>query len=120
MAGRPLVAYAFDAVLEAGAHALVVVVGDRGEQVREAFGGDYRGTSVRYVSRPEPLGLEDAVRRGGDAVDGTALVLNGDTVVRGPLGDVAAAGRDADAAVLVDRVSRDAARDTGVLDVETG
>lgn len=118
VAGRPLVTHALDALLGAGADRLVVVVGYRGDQVREALGTTYRGRPVRYVDQPEPVGLGDAVARARDAVDGTALVLNGDNVVRGNLADVAAAGRAADAAVLVERVSRAAARETGVVVVE--
>ncbi len=120
VAGRPLVAHVLDALVDAGADRLVVVVGDRGDQVREVVGDAVRATPVRYVAQPEPLGLGDAVARARDAVDDAALVLNGDNVVAGNLADVAEAGRDADAAVLVDRVARDVAAETGVVVVEEG
>lgn len=120
VAGRPLLAHVLDALVAAGADRATVVVGNRGDQIRERFGGTYGETPLRYVTQPEPLGLADAVARAREVVGGTALVLNGDNVVKGNLADVAAAGRGADAAVLVERVTRAAARDTGVLVVEAG
>ena len=117
VAGRPLLAYPLDTLLELGVDELVVVVGYRGDQVVEAFGDAYRGRPVTYVEQPEPAGLADAVRRAEPHVEDDFVVVNGDNVFDADLAPVVARHREADpdATLLVDEVSADEAADTGVL-----
>lgn len=81
--GRAMVCAVVDACLEAGCGRVVVVVGYKGELVREALAG--YGERVEYAVQAEQLGTGHAVMaaRGafGDAVKGEVFVLCGD----GPL-----------------------------------
>lgn len=122
VAGEPLLARVFDAVVPLGVETIVVVVGDRGGQIVDRFGEAYRGTPLRYVHQPEPRGLGHAVRLAGRHVDGDALLVNGDNVMGGDLTPVVERHREATpaATVPVEPVTRAEARDTGVVVVEDG
>jgi dTDP-glucose pyrophosphorylase len=120
--GRPLLAHALDAVRPV-VDGAVVVVGYRGERVRERFGETYRGLPLTYVEQPEQRGLADALTCAEPAVEGPFVHLNADNVF-GPNPSGAANVRrlvarrretDADAVLLVERVSREAARRVGVV-----
>lgn len=115
VAGRPLLEHCFDAL--GFADAFVVVVGHRGEQIRTRYGEHYRGTPVRYVDQSEPLGLADAVLRAEPEIEGPFVSLNADNVFRADLGRVATTHREsaADATLLVERVSSEVARTSGVV-----
>lgn len=119
VAGRPLLAYALEA-LAPHVSECVIVVGYRGDQIRERFGSSFEGLPLRYVEQPEPRGLADAVRRAAAAVEGECCQLNGDNVLRGDLDEVVAThrDRDADATLLVEEVAPARARRGGVLVVD--
>lgn len=77
--GKPLVEH----VLEAAAphvDSYVVVVGYRGNQVRDAIGGEFAGNDVTYVEQTDQRGTAHAVERARSEVDDRFLVLNGDVV----------------------------------------
>ena len=117
VAGSPLVTYAFDALLSAGADRLVVVVGYRGRVIRERFGETYEGVPVEYVEQDDRRGLAHALEQALPAVEAPFLVMNGDNVCRANLSAVVERHRDSDAAatLLVESVSPEAARETGVV-----
>lgn len=119
--GRPLLSHVFE-TLSPHVESIVVVVGYRGDEIRERFGDRHDGTPVTYVEQDEPAGLADAVRRAEPVVDGPVLQLNGDNVLRGNVAEVVATHRDrnADATLLVDRVTPERAARGGVLEVEDG
>jgi glucose-1-phosphate thymidylyltransferase len=122
--GRPLLSYVFDRLVDLDSadvgieiEAIVVVIGYRGDQIRQQYGEAYRGTRLTYVTQDRRRGLADAVFRAADHVDSTFVVLNGDNVFGAGLGDVldrhertAASGT-----VVVERSSIDVARTTGVV-----
>lgn len=82
---KPFVAYTLDAwidegVLKPGADELFIVVGHHAEQVRHAFGLEWRGIKVRYVEQPTPRGTADALARVAPYLhEPQALVWLGDT-----------------------------------------
>jgi NDP-sugar pyrophosphorylase family protein len=82
---KPFMAYTLDAwidggVLRPGEDELFIVVGHHAEQVRHAFGLEWRGVKVRYVEQPKPLGTADALARVAPFLHGPhALVWLGDT-----------------------------------------
>lgn len=121
VAGRPLLSYVLEA-LDPHVSEHVVVIGYRGEQVRERFGDAHQGTPIAYVEQPNRRGLADAVRQAEPVVDGRFVQLNGDNVLRGRVGRVLDrhAETGADATLLVDRVSRERAARGGVLEIEDG
>lgn len=120
--GRPLLAHVLGAVRPV-VDGAVVVVGYRGERVRERFGETYRGLPLTYVEQPEQRGLADALACAEPAVDGPFVHLNADNVFGPDPGGAANVRRlvarrretDADAVLLVERVSREAARRVGVV-----
>jgi dTDP-glucose pyrophosphorylase len=116
VAGRPLLAHVFDACLDAGATSLVVVVGYRGDAIREYVGASYRGAPVEYVEQRQRRGLGHAVGLAGPRVDDAALVVNGDNVLGGSLAPLVARHDRGEAAatLLVEDVDRETARETGV------
>ncbi|MGB9791473.1 MAG: bifunctional UDP-N-acetylglucosamine diphosphorylase/glucosamine-1-phosphate N-acetyltransferase GlmU [Thermacetogeniaceae bacterium] len=77
VAGLPLVAHVLRSVAEAGIGEAIVVIGRKGELVREALGEGYR-----YAVQEEPRGTGDAVLRALPLVPSgceDVLVLCGDT-----------------------------------------
>jgi bifunctional UDP-N-acetylglucosamine pyrophosphorylase/glucosamine-1-phosphate N-acetyltransferase/UDP-N-acetylglucosamine pyrophosphorylase len=77
--GRPLIDYVLDALAEAGVEQSIVVVGYRGDDVREALAAR-RG--VRFVEQREQLGTGHAVRMAAPLLadhQGAVLVLTGDS-----------------------------------------
>ena len=79
VAGRPLVSYALDAAVDAGASSFVIVVGYEAATIREAIGETYRGVEVSYVTQTERRGTADAVAQAVPRLaDEPFAVLNGD------------------------------------------
>ena len=76
--GRPLVEHVLDVARRAGADSLVVVIGYKGDEVREALAGH---NDVTFAVQQQQLGTGDAVKAARDALadhDGVVLVLAGD------------------------------------------
>jgi len=73
---RPVLAYVLDTCRAAGADRVLVIVGDRKEQVRQAFAGQ----PLEFVVQPKPNGTADAVLSCDGAVppEEDVLVLSGD------------------------------------------
>ena len=122
VAGRPLLTHVFEALAPLDPAELVVVVGYRGEQIREHYGDAFEGTPITYVRQAERRGLGHAVLQAAPHVDGDFVVMNGDNVCRANLGDLLARHREtgADATLLVERVPEERAASGGVLDVADG
>ncbi|WP_254840933.1 sugar phosphate nucleotidyltransferase [Natronomonas marina] len=116
---KPLLEHVFE-TLEPHVEAYVVVIGYRGGQIRDRFGEALDGRPISYVEQPDARGLADAVHRAESLVDGPFLQLNGDNVLRGNVGEVLDRHREreADATLLVDRVSEERARRGGVLELD--
>jgi mannose-1-phosphate guanylyltransferase len=96
--GRPLLAYTFDQLREAGVRRAVLACGYMPRQIQEYFGTDVDGLELDYRVEPEPLGTGGAARFAGAELGETFLLLNGDSL------------READILGLVDlHEQRDAA-----------
>jgi len=91
VAGRPFLEFVLDALVEAGCTRIVLAVSFLREAIIEHFGGAYRGVSLEYSIEEVPMGTGGAIR---DALrltrDDNALVLNGDTLFRVNIGELAA------------------------------
>ncbi|PSQ17133.1 UTP--glucose-1-phosphate uridylyltransferase [Halobacteriales archaeon QS_8_69_26] len=116
--GRPICSWCFDRLLDAGVDELVVVVGYLGDRIRERYGDAYRGVPVRYATQDERLGVAHALACAEEYVDGPFPYLHGDNVFD-PAADLSAVPRllrdGADAVLTVEGVSRERARETGVV-----
>lgn len=100
----------------------VVVVGYRGDDIRDYYGESFGETPITYVTQQEPNGLADAVFQTEYCIDGPFLQLNGDNVLRGNVDDVVETHRrpGVDATLLVDSVSADRAKRGGVVELDDG
>ncbi|WP_050031989.1 UTP--glucose-1-phosphate uridylyltransferase AglF [Halorubrum halophilum] len=116
--GTPLIEDVFDNLIDAGATELVVVVGYKAEQIIDRYGDEYRDVPITYTHQREQLGLAHAILQAEPHVDGDFMLMLGDNVFRGNLGDVASRQREtrADAAFLVEEVPYEEASRYGVLD----
>lgn len=120
VAGKPLLTHCFETLVDLGVDELVPVVGYRGAQIRDHYGDRVAGTPITYATQAERTGLAHAALAAEPHVDGDFLAMNGDNVFDA---DLAAVPRrhestDADATLLVDGVSHEAATRTGVLELD--
>ena len=86
IANRPILAYALDAVREAGITDVGIIVGrDNGQEVIAAFGdGSAYGLSLTYIWQEAPLGLAHAVRISREFIGDSPFVFYlGDNIVVG-------------------------------------
>lgn len=79
VAGRPFLDWLLDDLHRQGIQEVILSVGYRQEVIRERFGNDYRGMTIRYSSEDKPLGTGGALRQAMDLAGPEAFVLNGDT-----------------------------------------
>ncbi|AHG04078.1 glucose-1-phosphate thymidylyltransferase [Halobacterium sp. DL1] len=80
VAGRPIVEHAMDACADL-VDGYVLVVGYRGDQVRDRIGDEYAGHPVTYTKQGEQLGTAHAIGQAADHVDERFLALNGDVLL---------------------------------------
>jgi glucose-1-phosphate thymidylyltransferase len=116
--GKAILTHCFERLVELGANELLVVIGYEGERIVEQYGEAFEGTPITYVGQDVRRGLAHAIALTEPHVEGPFYVMNGDNVIRGNLEDVAERFRDGnvDGVLLVDEVSREEARHTGVID----
>jgi glucose-1-phosphate thymidylyltransferase len=94
VAGKPILAYILDDLPALGITEAVLVVGYRGELIREYVSANYPKLNVTYVDQPERLGLGHAVSLAApQAGDRPILIILGDTIFEADLAGVLKAGR---------------------------
>ena len=120
VAGKPLMQYAFETVIDVGAEELVVIIGYRGEQVIEHFGDSFDGVPITYVHQRKREGLAHAISLAKPHVDGQFIVQNGDNIIRSDLERVVEAATEHAGALLVEGVTQEEASRTGVVTTEDG
>ncbi len=120
VAGKPLLSHVFGALVDLDVSSIVVVVGYRGEAIRDHYGGDFGDIPIRYARQDERLGLAHALLQADPHVEGEFVCMNGDNVCRANLGAVLDRHHEtgADATSLVDDVSRERAREGGVFEFD--
>lgn len=88
VAGRPFLSYLMDQLILAEFRHVILCTGYKGEQIRAAFGDQYKELNIRYSQEPEPLGTGGALRFGLPLIDADLLlVANGDSYVNYNLSD---------------------------------
>lgn len=120
VAGQPLLAHCLDTLQSLGVDAVVVVIGHRGERIRERVGDTFEGVPITYVEQAEQLGLAHALLQAESEVDGPFLSINGDAVYGADLTQLVDRfeATSASAAFLADRVSEERAREVGVCELD--
>jgi len=120
VAGKPLLTHVFETLLALGVEDAVVVVGYRGDDIREYYRNSFEGIDVTYVTQDERRGLAHAVLQAAPHVEGDCVVLNGDNVVRANLEATVVRHREAgaDVTTLVEAVSPERASEGAVFERE--
>jgi len=78
VANKPILAHQLDALLGV-VDSVVIIVGYRGDMIREAFGVNYHGLRLEYLEQKEQLGTGHAVLQCETQVGGEPfLAMNGD------------------------------------------
>ncbi|MDP3014683.1 MAG: glucose-1-phosphate thymidylyltransferase [Candidatus Subteraquimicrobiales bacterium] len=84
VANKPILFYTIEAIQDAGITDVGIVIGDTGEEVKEAVGDGSRwGVSVTYIQQEAPLGLAHAVKIAHDFIkDDDFVMYLGDNLVK--------------------------------------
>ena len=116
--GRPLIEDVFDNLIDIGVDEFVVVVGYKKEKIIERYEDEYDGIPITYAHQREQKGLAHALLQAESHVDGDFVLMLGDNIFRGNLGDVVNRQNEdrADAAFLVEEVPIEEASRYGVCD----
>ena len=90
IANKPVLFYGLEALVEAGIEEIGIVVGDTGDEIRQAVGDGSRfGARVEYIPQLEPLGLAHAVQVARSFLAGEPFVMYlGDNFITGGIGEV--------------------------------
>jgi UDP-N-acetylglucosamine diphosphorylase / glucose-1-phosphate thymidylyltransferase / UDP-N-acetylgalactosamine diphosphorylase / glucosamine-1-phosphate N-acetyltransferase / galactosamine-1-phosphate N-acetyltransferase len=116
-ATKPILEHVFDALIDAGVTDITVVVGYRRTRVQSEFGPSYRDVPLTYVAQDKQLGSGHALLAAEPAIEGAALVVNGDQLIDSRIiEDVIAAHDQESATATLGLVRRaDVTRYGGVL-----
>ena len=93
IANRPMLSYALENFVRAGIRSVGIVLGPKGEGVREFVGDGSRfGLEVRYIDQGEPRGLAHAVASARDFLEHDPFVMHlGDNLLDCGLGPLVSA-----------------------------
>ena len=118
VAGRPILSYCFNDLIDLGADELLVVVGYKKEKIIDFYGDEYEGVPITYTHQREPKGLAHALLTAEKHIDDDFMLMLGDNIFDANLGDVVKRQREdrADAAFLVEQVPYEEASRYGVCD----
>lgn len=96
VANKPVLFYAIEDLVEAGITDIGIVVGDTGDQVREAVGDGARfGARVAYIQQDAPRGIAHGIKIARDFIGDDKFVLFlGDNFIRDGIVAQVAAFRD--------------------------
>ncbi|MDZ7687729.1 MAG: UTP--glucose-1-phosphate uridylyltransferase AglF [Halobacteriales archaeon] len=116
--GHPLIEDVFDNLIDIGVDEFVVVVGYKKEKIIERYEDEYRGVPITYAHQREQKGLAHALLQAESHIEGDFVLMLGDNIFRGNLGDVVNRQNEdrADAAFLVEEVPYEEASRYGVCD----
>ena len=90
VAGRPIISHILDDVKELDISSIVVIVGYKGDLVREYVSKQYPDIKIDYVLQEERKGIGHAVHLTRDVANGdeSVLIILGDTIIRTDLKSV--------------------------------
>jgi len=90
IANKPVLFYGLEALVAAGIEEIGIVVGDTGDEIRNAVGdGSAFGARVEYIAQAAPLGLAHAVKIAQPYLGDSPFVMYlGDNFITGGIGGV--------------------------------
>lgn len=120
VANKPVLFYVIEDLVEAGITDLGIVVGDTGDQIREAVGDGSRfGAQVTYIQQEAPLGIAHGIKIARDFLGDERFVLFlGDNFIRDGIVPFVEAFQDdsLNAQILLYKVPNPEALGVAVLD----
>jgi glucose-1-phosphate thymidylyltransferase long form len=118
VAGKPILTYCFEHLVELGAEKLVVIVGYRKQNIISHYGDEFEGVPITYAHQREQNGLAHALLKAEEHVDDDFMLMLGDNIFQANLQDVVSRQQEdrADAAFLVEEVEWEEASRYGVCD----
>lgn len=120
VANKPVLFYVIEDLVEAGVTDLGIVVGDTGDQIREAVGDGSRfGARVTYIQQEAPLGIAHGIKISRDFLGDERFVLFlGDNFIRDGIVPFVEAFKDdsLNAQILLYKVPNPEALGVAVLD----
>ncbi|MEX1020181.1 MAG: glucose-1-phosphate thymidylyltransferase [Litorilinea sp.] len=98
VANKPVLFRVIEAMRTAGIDDIGIVIGDTGDEIRQAVGtGDRWDASITYIPQPAPLGLAHAVKISQDFLgDERFVMFLGDNVIEGGIGKLIRQFADSD------------------------
>jgi glucose-1-phosphate thymidylyltransferase len=92
VAGKPIIAFIIDSLIEAGVNEFVFVIGYLGEKIKLYVEGNYPGIKSEWVHQENRLGLGHAIwtARHCLTADDEIVIMLGDTIVDADLGSLLA------------------------------
>ena len=84
--GKPLIHHVIDTLKEAGLKDYVIVVGHRGDQIKDYLkDGSELGVNIDYTIQKEPLGMADALETAKTLTEDHFFVVNADDIFESSL-----------------------------------
>jgi glucose-1-phosphate thymidylyltransferase len=109
VANKPVLFRVIESIRDAGINEIGIVIGDTGEEIREAVGrGGRWDVNIAYIEQDEPLGLAHAVKVSSDFLDNDRFVMFlGDNVIQGGISPLIAefANSDWNSQIVLTRVN---------------
>ena len=98
VANKPVLFRVIEAIRDAGIDDIGIVIGDTGDEIRQAVGtGERWNANITYIPQPAPLGLAHAVKISRDFLgDERFVMFLGDNVIEGGIGKLIAQFADSD------------------------
>ncbi|MBM3634894.1 MAG: glucose-1-phosphate thymidylyltransferase [Actinobacteria bacterium] len=120
VANKPVLFYGLEALRDAGITDIGIIIGDTGDEIREAIGdGSALGVRVTFIPQSAPLGLAHAVLTAEDFLGDSPFVMYlGDNLLRDGITPLVQEFRasDPDAMILLQHVPNPSSYGVAVLD----
>lgn len=81
IANKPILEHLLNELIKAGIDELILVVGYKDEKIRNYFGKEWNGISIKYTMQRKQLGTADALKTTSHLINDEFLMLNGDAIV---------------------------------------
>ena len=114
----PIIEYGLRELVALGADDITIVVGYKGDQIRNEYGEAFQEVPINYVEQTEQLGLAHALLEARPLIDGDFMLMLGDNIFDANLQDVVQRHTESrlDASMLVEEVPWEEASRYGVCD----
>ncbi|MDO8528361.1 MAG: sugar phosphate nucleotidyltransferase [Nanoarchaeota archaeon] len=79
---KPIIEYNLEHAIEAGVKEIIIVIGYKGEEIKRAFGKEYKGIPIKYILQKEQRGVIHAIECARHTIgDSDFLLMLADEIV---------------------------------------